>query len=430
MTPLAWLLAAVSIPGAVAEADRRSANPLWPGFDPRTIPLAVYDGRRTWLFRHPQPPSGFVREGTGWTLPGRHPAITANNAVELGGVLTAGVLLDRETKVDERALAGTLIHEAFHAFQARRHPDWFANEGALFEYPSTDGSLLALRRLESMALAHALTEGPKGARWARAALALRRERFARMTKGAVEYERQNELKEGLAQYIQDRAIERPADLRWPEDEFAPDEIRQRGYASGQALAVLLDRFDPGWKDAVDALGGPLDQRLETALGRGPVAGFGDQRATVTEKARRDAAVLLLSHESRRKELLEAPGARIEVVAAPGAPLFPQGFDPMNVIALPDGTVLHTRFLKLGNEAGSIEVLGWAALTEAAGRHPLFEGVKRLVVTGLPARPAVEERDGIVTLRADSVQAEFRGARVVREPTGLRLELAAPQPKVR
>jgi hypothetical protein len=43
----------------VAEADRLAERDLWPGFNPRATPGAIYDGRHTLLFRHAQPPKEF-----------------------------------------------------------------------------------------------------------------------------------------------------------------------------------------------------------------------------------------------------------------------------------------------------------------------------------------------------------------------------------
>jgi hypothetical protein len=429
---LCALLAAepgLSMPAVVAEADRLAAAPLWPGFDWPATPVAVFDGQRTWLFRHPHPPAAFVAEGAAHVFPGRHPDLTANTAVKLGGVLTAGVIADLTTKPEPRALAGVLIHEAFHAFQVQRHPDWTANEADLFNYPSDDAAVLGLRRLETAALLRALGRegGDEGRAWARAALLARRERFARMAREAVAYERGSELKEGLAQYVEDSATGRAPRSRWPEGEFPPDGIRWRAYASGQALAVLLDRLDPAWKAALEARGGTLDGLLEAALGPGPAAGAAADRQAAAERAERDAAAFREGREAKRKAFLDAAGARLELVAAPGAPLFPQGFDPLNVLRLPDRAVLHTRFLKLGNQAGMIEVFGRASLTEPAGEHPLFGGVTRLVVTGLAAPPKVEERGATVAVEGEGIKAELRGARVVRGPGTIRIELGAPAP---
>jgi hypothetical protein len=76
-------------------------------------------------------------------------------------------------------------------------------------------------------------------------------------------------------------------------------------------------------------------------------------------------------------------------------------------------VLHTRWLKLGNAAGSVEILDHKCLTEGSGKHPLFEGVRHATVTGLAAEPRVEEIPGRVKISADGLTLEFRGARVTR-----------------
>jgi hypothetical protein len=77
-------------------------------------------------------------------------------------------------------------------------------------------------------------------------------------------------------------------------------------------------------------------------------------------------------------------------------------------------VLHTRHVKLSGEAGSLEVLDRHALTEAAGAHPLhplFNGVRRVVLTGFASEPRVEDVRGVSTIVADGVKATLRGARV-------------------
>ena len=85
-------------------------------------------------------------------------------------------------------------------------------------------------------------------------------------------------------------------------------------------------------------------------------------------------------------------------------------------------MLHTRHLKLGNDAGAIEILGRAALTEGAGEHPLFNGVRRLTVAGLPAEPSVEESGGKTKITAADLKAEFRSARVSRDARTLTVQL--------
>jgi hypothetical protein len=84
-----------------------------------------------------------------------------------------------------------------------------------------------------------------------------------------------------------------------------------------------------------------------------------------------------------------------------------------------GEVLHARFVKLGNDSAAVEVLGRASLTVAAGAHPLFHGLRCLVVSGLAAEPAVSEAEGRAEVRGEGVTARAPGT-VRREGTTLYL----------
>ncbi len=68
---------------------------LWPRFEPMAIPLAIYDGELTYLFRHPTPPEGFVAVGQAnpsvFAWKGRHPAVTANASADIGETTTASL---------------------------------------------------------------------------------------------------------------------------------------------------------------------------------------------------------------------------------------------------------------------------------------------------------------------------------------------------
>jgi hypothetical protein len=408
-----------------------SAEALWPGFDPLAIPLAVYDGERTFLFRHPAPPGGFIpvpeAGPAAWACPGRHEAVTANTSAELGGVATATILLNREQPGRSCTdLAAIAIHEAFHVFQRARHPGWMGNEADLFTYPSESDRLLALRRLESEALRRALAAGSadSAACWARQALALRGERCARLDSVFVAYERGTELNEGLATYVELRAAgRRPVDL--PPGEFAPGAVRQRAYWTGSALAVLLDRFTPGWPAALEADDRQtLDAALAAALGEGKACAFGeDALADATRTAQADIATLAAERARRLAAFEDRPGWRVVVEAAGGGLLWPQGFDPLNVERLGAERVLHTRFLRLGNGSGQLEVLDAEALTEGAGSHPLFQGVRRVELTGL-AEPELGKADGKVTVRARGLDLEFKGARATQSGETITVRLGS------
>lgn len=169
----------------VRELERVAAErAFWPGFDPLSVPLAIYAGGRTYLFRHPSPPEGFAplagAEPATSVFEGRHPAMIANTSMDIGGVTTATLLADDGSAEppDARALAAVAVHEAFHVFQRRRHPGWRANEANLLTYPTDDAGLLALRRRESAALRRALAaadgaDDATAACWTRLALEAR-----------------------------------------------------------------------------------------------------------------------------------------------------------------------------------------------------------------------------------------------------------------
>lgn len=431
---LAGLITVAQLTDPVAvmqEADRLAARDLWPGFDAREIPVAIYNGDRTFLFRHPAPPEGFQQlpghQGV-WTYTGRHPSVTSNRSIELGGALTATVM-PSASGASLRARAALVIHEAFHVFQRRRHPAWSANEVELFAYPVSDAPLLALRRQESEALRRALASGemPETVCWTRTAMALRAERFSRLPSGAVAYERKSELNEGLPTYTEYRALGEVRVDVLPAEEFAPEAVRQRAYQTGAAIALLLDRVSADWRATLahnDSTS--LDSLLATAL---PVQSAAvrdcvfapEETARFQSTAAGDVEVLRARRSEQRSEFLRRPGWRI-VITAGATPLFSQGFDPLNVHLVAPDVVLHSRFLKLANDHGSIEILGRGSLTQAAGAHPLFNGVREVTVTGLGDDPTVVERSGSVLISGDGFTAELRGAVMERSEQALTVRL--------
>src|SRR5262249_42421795 len=74
--------------------------------------------------------------------------------------------------------------------------------------------------------------------------------------------------------------------------------------------------------------------------------------------------------------------------------------------------LHTRFVKLANSAGSVEVLGLRCLTESAGKHPLFEGIRRATIE-LPGPPRIEEDAGTIRITSEGLTVAYRGGLTAR-----------------
>jgi hypothetical protein len=397
--------------------DRRvvelAERDLWPGFDPRAVPLLIHDGERTWLFRHPAPPDGFRPVDDAHVMDGRHPAAIANTSAEIGGVQTA-VLWERALERPVDAATATAIHEAFHAFQRDHYPGWIANEMDFFIYPLDDAEALALRRLESEALRRALRASDRSAAacWARAALDLRDRRFRRLPAAAAAYEQGNELNEGLARYVEWRALDDPPSPSAFGD-FPADGVRLRTYAVGAALASLLDRFDTRWRQHLaEHDDQALDQVLAAAL---PEAETSDRcepdpedQARARHKAADDVARLAEEREEARRMFLDRAGWRL-VVDARAAP-FNLRFDPLNLQVVGPGQILHHRIALLDGTAGTVEVSGRPALTTGAGEHPLMHGVATLVVTGLPDRPEIHEADRL-SITAEGLRLELDGATV-------------------
>ncbi|HEV7509024.1 MAG TPA: hypothetical protein VGS07_29380 [Thermoanaerobaculia bacterium] len=426
---LLWTLLAASLLGQAsdsaptgaaavfAEFDRMAGLTLWPHFEPKKIPLAIYDGERTFLIRHPSPPSGFVKQGEVWIYPGQHPLMRANTHVDLAGVPTATLLLPPEGHGDARHWAATMIHESFHVFQAKRHADWSGNEMDLYAYPVADAEALALRRLETESLRRART-APKredAACWARRALEMRRDRAARLPASSVAYERGTELNEGLASFVQSLALGEAAGPELPAAEWSAEDVRLRIYAVGPAEAFLLDRFDPSWRGKLEAKTAGLDEMLDASLSGQTVAACAftaEEAATARERAKQDAGRVSQDRRAQREELLSRAGWRL-VLLAGAQPLWPQGFDPWNIAPLGNGELIHRRWVKLSNDGGTLEILNRESLTEGAGANPLANGIRKVTLTGFAMEPKISKNEDSLVIEAEGVTAKLKGATVER-----------------
>jgi hypothetical protein len=392
----------------------------WPGYDPLAVPLAIFDGTTTFLFRHPTPPAGFVAGANLHVFEGRYEAVVANSSALIGSVSTATVMLESlPTESTLSEWAALVVHEGFHVFQGTTGRRWGANEVDLFLYPVDDAELLTLRRLETEALRRAFLARARdvAAGWAQRALDFRYERFDRMDPAFQAYERGIETHEGTATYVEYKVTGRTQPL-FPAGGFDAEDVRSRAYTTGVAWALLLDRFGPNWRDGFD---GDDSRHLYTALAEALLTiqessrecvFTTPERAEAARVAQKDVERVLVQRAERRDQFESSPGWQIIVQADETSPLWPQGFDPLNVRRV-DGGILHTRFLKLGNESGALEVMGDAVLTDEVGPHPLFNGVRRLILAGLETEPQVEIEGEHVRISLPSFSADFTGASVHR-----------------
>jgi hypothetical protein len=281
---------------------------------------------------------------------------------------------------------------------------------------------------EDEALARALEapDGAQAAAWAATMIALRREREPWMTPGDRAFETGLEMMEGTANAVARTAVGLASSetARRLRAERAADQLRWRYYDSGAAICLILDRLQPDWKTRIDN-----DTDLTTmALLEAAVSRAGARRAafstaeTSAFERRAAAAIgeLTARQSSVRAELLGRSGPRIVVeITDDRNPLRVTRFDPINLLVLDAGEVVHPRYLTLTGSAGTVEVTnsaftrgaftGVVALTGPAGRHPLADGVLTLTIVGLQIAPKVDRRDGQLVVEAEGVRLTLRGA---------------------
>ncbi len=430
----------------VRALDDAGARQVWPGFNPSEWPIALFDGQQTLLLRHPSPPLEFApvpgQPGV-LVMPGRHPAVVGNSTREIGGVRTATVIATPAQAVDSSVLA--CVEEVFHVFWLRRHTNFRPNEMARYAYPVKDSRNSQRILAEDEALARALEAEtrPQAAGWVAAAIQIRRERSPQMSDDDRAFETGLEMMEGTANYVARVAVgqKNEATAARLRAERPADQIRWRFYDTGTAMCLLLDRFQPDWKARIDReLDRTTADLLADAIARmdvQPASFSATEMRQFEDRASTDIAALSARQRAAREDLLARSGPRIMVeVAGDAEPLRVTRFDPINLLVLDGGEVIHPNYITFTCSNGTIELTnpgfvrgsfsGTVALTRAAGRHPLGDGIRALTVVGVRGTPRVDRRDGRLTLDADSVHITLQGADVRTEGETLRISLRRPE----
>jgi hypothetical protein len=431
----------------VRALDEAAARGVWPGFSPASIPLALFDGERTILLRHPNPPPEFSpmpgRPGVLFAN-GRHPGVAGNSTRDIGGVRTATVIATPAQPVERTVLA--VVEEVFHVFWLARHPSFRPNEMARYAYPLDDVENLGRLLAEDEALARALEAQriDDAAGWAAAAIGIRRERVSRLAEDVRVYETSLEMMEGTANYVARVSVGEPASrtverLRVPR---SAEDVRWRFYDTGAALCLLLDRLSAGWQERSDRQPTlTIVELMDAALrGRGAAAAAfsNPDRAGFEARAAASVADLGVRRQRLRAELLERQGGRVVIEVITGAePLRVQRFDPINLMVLDAGAIAHANYLTLSVPQGTVELTnpgfvrgtfgGTVSVTEAAGRYPLSDGVRRLTIAGIQGAPKVGSDEGIVSVQAPGVRLTFRGAEAHVDGALIRIIVRRPRP---
>jgi hypothetical protein len=426
----------------VRTLDATAELRLWPGFNPAEMPIALFDGEKTILLRHPSPPPEFSpmpdRPGVLF-FKGRFPAVVSNRVVEMGGILTGTVLATPKESIPSTLLA--CIEEAFHAFWRPRHPSFRPNEMVRYGYPIDDLENLVRLIAEDEALARAIeTAGDSAAAgWAATAFRIRAERTASLPDDVRAYETAQETLEGTANYVSRLSLkETPAQTAVRLREARPaDGIRWRFYDTGTAVCMLLDRIVPDWKARTereptlaigDLLSAELARRRVTPAEFSPAEAEGF-RAKATSRI----ADLSRSRQQLRADVLARPGTRVLIeVPAGSEPLRIERFDPMSLSILDQGEVVHANYLTLKVGSGSVEVtnpdfvrrsfVGTVSLTVSGGSHPITDGVRRITVVGIRTAPRISRDEGVVKVDTPELRASLPGADVVVDGPTIRITL--------
>ncbi len=366
---------------------------IWPGFDLRTIPIAVFDDASAVVVQCRATPPGYSKLATErvttQTFCGpRTEAMNANTSGPLGDDVAA--FISRSGLSASGVGAGDvylLFHESGHAFRARAPAGgaarWPAENASEVErYPEDDAANNAWARLEGTLLRDAIVaeDDAEARRSAQDFLAVRTRRQDALDARVANFEERLELNEGLADYFGVQAVRLAshdgapegcgADGRWFRDYLdrlarvsvgGRGAARDRFYLTGAAVALLLDRFAPGWKAALEEDGGTLQDRLAEALA------FDDDSAEAASDAvaKRSGFDRVLGEEElasrasrarKRSRLLAiagSPGVKLVLdLSHAGGAGDVRSFDPMNFVALEPGLKVHTRMLTIGFRGGS------------------------------------------------------------------------------
>jgi hypothetical protein len=185
-----------------------------------------------------------------------------------------------------------VLHETFHAFQARMCEKRFQRALATYRaekaYPFQNKDFARAWTEEGAALAAAVEAGTANATTdsVRRFLSLRdtRRQAAALSADAVDYERELEWLEGLGKYVETKFYElaaknetfaagnrfRPSRFYWSDamqlkGMLGANQGDLRFYLSGNAQARLLDRLAPGWKTHAMDDGVYLEDLLRKAV---------------------------------------------------------------------------------------------------------------------------------------------------------------------
>jgi hypothetical protein len=295
---------------SIIQMFKADSSAVWPGYNLAEQPFLVYIPEK-WvlLFNAPERVEGFTACPEGWPElgtkvlyhKGSYGDLIGQLAFdfEIGGVKTVAIGLPEDPQgmpvPTDVYLAGFIVHEAFHQFQAGHFGEipWQREE----RYPILDRQNTALACLEMKLLMNAVSRSEAGARrevedLLRMFIAVRAERWRAGEAFVAGFEQGLEIREGTARYVEMKALSLIknvtrlpgfASLSLPgclEEDFlarfagetvSPEDLpRNRLYPVGAALGYLCDFLGLEWKPAAQAAGPEFAFHLLLAKSLGAV----------------------------------------------------------------------------------------------------------------------------------------------------------------
>src|SRR5574340_189132 len=377
--------------------ERALENPAatWPGYTPKHVPLALYDGGDFAFIQHPNPPAA------------RPDNLSAATAVEINGVLTAVIptaLCDHE-----EALVSLVYHECFHVYQGTRFT--FKGSHNFFEvlayYPELNPAYRALCSAET----DVCNSGSLTAREKAGLLAItagkRREVLAGQA-GLVDFEDDLERNEGTAYYVEQRA--RTLLFGSQPEALTCSYKYSRQYEMGAATCRLLEALNPagGWQEDVER-GMPLFELLaRSAAGGEDLSVLGLEEREEREKMEVER---ILAGANRKIERLVQNGA-ITIKLPNQGGVF-KSFSPGSIVSLGDGRLIHPEFVSIQTSNGTISVENAMTLedivhnTVTIAGEPVDLKSNRLEIETDTVNVSLENirrrRDGVIELASTTVK---------------------------
>jgi len=273
---------------AVLRLKTEAGDHVWPGFAAADIPIILCSGRYEFLIGEAKPPAPWeiVPEDDFQGRPYFRRAARDSQyfAVKIGAHYagSAGTLSrmngQSRFKLSPDMHIVIILHEMFHAYEGNRAPARMTKALAAYKaesrYPYKDKAFAAAWTSEGAALAQALkaADDAGAAQWAQKFWQIReaRRQAAGFGPDLLDYERELEWLEGLAEYAEIRFHESAARLsplsaiKFPpslpfflqydfvrlEKQLGAQDGDLRFYVSGMAQLRLLDRLSPGWKTKI------------------------------------------------------------------------------------------------------------------------------------------------------------------------------------